>query len=196
MFTSGTVYAKTYTQSCVDVNENLNISNSTEICSNNYNVDDYGDIGVIVIKESNVTLNCNGAKLTGHGKGIGIYIRGSDNVTVTNCQIDNYMYGIYAEDSHKLQILNMGNKITNTKKQVVLDESTLNPTQLVTPSTQEQNPAPYNKAEVRATPTQVILPSLRLRFDRINSKRGDLLKIFAKDGKKADDVKKDDSKKD
>lgn len=171
MLESGVVYAETTIHSSGDKIK----QSPQEEC-------DDSDLGVIVIKVPNITLNCDGAKLTGSGEGIGIYIKGSDNVTVMNCQIDNYKYGIYAEDSQNIRILNMGNKITNTTNQVVLDESTVEPT------------VPDRKEYVRATPTPVILPSFKLLLNRVNSKSGDLLKENAKKDRKADSVKKNENK--
>jgi cysteine-rich repeat protein/parallel beta-helix repeat protein len=112
---------------CVPLNANLDITSDTEICTANYDADDYGDLGAIIIKAPNLVLDCDGARLTGHGDGIGIYIKRSDNVTVKNCIIDNYEFGIYAEDSDNIEILGMGNKIYNTTDQVVLDNSTAKP---------------------------------------------------------------------
>lgn len=155
---------------CTEVNTNLGISQDTELCTKNYDADDYGDLGTIIIKSPNVVLNCDGAKLTGHGDGIGIYIKRSDNVTVMNCKIDNYEYGIYAEDSQNIHILNTGNKISNTADQIVLDESSVDPTPPLSPSAQAQGSS-SGKAPM------VVLPSPRLTTSRIDSRRGDLLKM-------------------
>lgn len=113
--------------SCITLTTNPEIIGDTQVCTANYSVDDYGDLGAIIIKAPNLTLDCDGAKLTGTGDGIGIYIKRSDNVTVKNCLIDNYEFGIYAEDSDNIQVLGMGNHITNTTDQLVLDNSTAQP---------------------------------------------------------------------
>ena len=206
IFISGSVYAGTHSnlntdgtkqsdqESCMQINHNMDISQDTTLCKNNYAIEDQGDIGVIVIKNPNVTLDCNGARLTGDGKGIAIYIKDADKVTVKNCIIDSYTYGIYAEDSHSIQILSMGNKITNVTQQVILDESTLTPEQALIPSGELDASVSRSEAEVRETPTQMVLPSLKLQFERINSKRGDLLKLFSKKEKKADHVEKSEKK--
>ena len=203
---SGSVYAETHSHSntdktkqsaqevCMQINQNMDITQNTTLCKNDYTIEDQGDIGVIVIKDANVTLDCNGARLTGNGKGIAIYIKDADNVTVKNCIIDSYTYGIYAEDSHSIQILSMGNKITNVTQQVILDESTLTPEQALTPPGVPETTVSRSKAEVRETPTQMVLPSLKLQFERINSKRGDMLKLFSRKEKQPDIVDKNNKK--
>lgn len=112
---------------CTSLSNNIDVSSDTEVCTKEYAADDYGDLGVIIVKAPNLVVDCDGARLHGQGDGIGIYIKRSDKVTVKNCIIDNYEFGIYAEDSNNIIINGMGNKITNTQQQVVLDNSTAAP---------------------------------------------------------------------
>ncbi len=158
---------------CVNLGNNIDITNDTEICTKNFDVDDYGDLGVIVIKAPNLTLDCDGASLTGQGDGIGIYIKRSDNVTVKNCIIDNYRYGIYVEDSNNVQILGMKNRISNTEEKVVLDESTALP----------PPPIRMNKADTGLSPQQQALMGQQLHVKRVPSLMGDRMKLDAIAGK-------------
>lgn len=155
---------------CVALNNNIDVTSDTQICTQNYSADDYGDLGAIIIKAPNLTLDCDGARLTGQGDGIGIYIKRSDNVTVKNCIIDNYEYGIYAEDSDNLQILGMGNRIYNTSDQVVLDNSTALP---APPPTAE-------KFGTGVSPHVQAMAGQKVQPKRVSSSAGDQLKLNAR----------------
>ncbi|GAV20997.1 hypothetical protein MMIC_P1976 [Mariprofundus micogutta] len=157
--------------SCISLNSNLEITSDTEICTQNYAADDYGDLGVIIIKAPDITLDCDFARLTGQGDGIGIYIKRSDNVTVKNCLIDNYEFGIYAEDSDNIQVLGMGNKMTNTTDQLVLDNSTA-----------AQAAAPTAAQFDALSPRQQVFMQQRLQTRRVPSRVGDSLKMKAMPG--------------
>jgi len=153
-------------------NTNIEITGDTQICTKNYDADDYGDLGVIIIKAPNVVVDCDFARLTGTGDGIGIYIKRSDHVTVKNCILDNYEFGIYAEDSNNIRVLGMGNKMYNTSDQLVLDNSTA-------------LPAPPPTAEMFNSgihPNAQSLMGQKLQTRRVPSRVGDSLKMKAKAG--------------
>ena len=155
--------------------QNINlesVSSDTQICTQDYNADDYGDLGAIIIKAPNVVLDCDFARLTGTGDGIGIYIKRSDNVTVKNCIIDNYEFGIYAEDSDNIQVLGMGNKMYNTSEQLVLDNSTAQPAP----------PLDIQQFDAGLSPNQQALMGQKLQTRRVPSRVGDSLKLKAKPG--------------
>lgn len=154
---------------------NIDITNDTEICTQDYHkAYDYADPGVIIIKAPNLVLDCDGARLTGNGNGIGIYIKHVDNVTVKNCILDNYEYGIYAEDSHNIHIRGMGNDIINCTDQVVLDESTTSSSPPPPP------PSPQEKTDISMSRNQFVLSTQKLKVNRVDSKTGDSLKMKAR----------------
>ncbi len=57
------------------------------------------------IEASNVTLNCNHYNVSGLA-GSGFYISRQNNVTLDNCNINGYQYGILANDSNYLNVKN------------------------------------------------------------------------------------------
>ena len=85
---------------------NIDITDDTEICAGKVKLDDYGDYGTIVIKRSGVTLDCNGLELRGEGRGVGIMIFRSNNVTIKNCRIFGYEAGIKGNDSNNVTLVN------------------------------------------------------------------------------------------
>jgi len=95
---------------------NIEITDDTNICSGEVKLDDYGDYGTIIIKRSGITLNCNGAKITGEGRGVGIMIFRSNNVSIKNCEVYGYEVGIKGEDSNNVTLTNnrlCGNSIAD-----------------------------------------------------------------------------------
>lgn len=73
----------------------------------------------IAVGASNVTLNCNGATLQGNfGPGMlpiyGVTTLGNSNVTIKNCRIKGYYYGLRAENGSGIQILD--NDLSNNWK--------------------------------------------------------------------------------
>jgi parallel beta-helix repeat protein len=62
--------------------------------------------GAVTITASNVTLDCQGATIVGTGEGYGIYIPDHvDHVTVQNCRLRNFRYGIYVDNSSDNQLI-------------------------------------------------------------------------------------------
>jgi parallel beta-helix repeat protein len=82
------------------------ITQDTVLDGGTYHVYDYDVRGAVVISASNVTLDCAGATLSGNGDGYGIYVpAGVDHVTIQNCHVSNYHYGIYVDGSASNQLL-------------------------------------------------------------------------------------------
>jgi cysteine-rich repeat protein len=105
-------------KTCVKLDEvgNIEITEDTHICPNSYGLDDYGDYGAIIVKKSGVTLDCHGAELTGEGRGVGVMVFRSNNVTVKNCKLYSYDTGIKGEDSSNVTLISnhlCGNKVAD-----------------------------------------------------------------------------------
>ncbi len=99
---------------------NIEITDDTQICSGEVKLDDYGDYGTIIIKRSGITLNCNGAKIKGEGRGVGIMIFRSNNVMIKNCEVYGYEVGIKGEDSNSVTLT--GNRLCgNSMADIELD---------------------------------------------------------------------------
>jgi parallel beta-helix repeat protein len=63
-----------------------------------YDISDPDETGAITIGASNITLDCGGATISGDGQGYGIYLPDTvSNVTIRNCHLRNYRYGIYLD---------------------------------------------------------------------------------------------------
>jgi parallel beta-helix repeat protein len=76
------------------------IDSDTTLPGGTYEIDDPDLGGAIVITASNVTLDCAGAVIKGAGSGYGIYVPPVvSNVTIQNCTVRNYQYGIYLDTS-------------------------------------------------------------------------------------------------
>ncbi len=79
------------TCSCLPLQDGLIINNNVTACKDVYNLT-YGPS----IVTSDTYLDCNGATLIGSGDSgaIGVNTLGTDYVTIKNCNIENYDYGI------------------------------------------------------------------------------------------------------
>jgi len=77
----------------------MEINESTKLCPGTYNLEPCiqeggGVPAAITIKSDDVTLDCNGATIIGSGLATGIYNPGYDNVTIKNCTVKHYQFGI------------------------------------------------------------------------------------------------------
>jgi len=106
----------------VNVVDNLYINSNSVLLSGFYKINDSNGDGVIVINTSNVTLDCNYAVFVGNGSGYWIYNPGFDNVTIKNCRIENYTYGLYIKNANGTKISN--NEISNNKVGIYSQNST------------------------------------------------------------------------
>lgn len=111
--------------SCVQLTSNIDITTDTEICSHPFNITDYGDEGVIILKHPDITLDCDGATLTGQGVGVGIYVKMSNNVTIRNCNVTGYAVGVKIVNSQNVHFSGEGNRIYGNDKKLVLENSKL-----------------------------------------------------------------------
>jgi parallel beta-helix repeat protein len=60
----------------------------------------------ISIKAPDVKLNCNNKLISGTNNGYGIIDNGNSNVSISDCQIQSYDYGIYASNLNNLDLQN------------------------------------------------------------------------------------------
>ena len=79
---------------CLAALNNLYVNSDTKFCSVTYNLSDG-----IEIRTNDITLDCNGAILSGANTDRGIYINGYDNIGINNCNIEKFEYGIYLTSS-------------------------------------------------------------------------------------------------
>ena len=93
-------------RSCIDLSKsgNILVTQNTHVCAGSFKLDDYGDYGAVTIKHNGVTLDCHGAFITGEGRGVGVMIVRSKNVTIRNCNIFGYESGIKGEDSNGVRL--------------------------------------------------------------------------------------------
>ena len=80
--------------SWIGVKDDIYLNANTFICPGTYSVQDQGAAGVMIVNVNNITLECNGAIIKGTNVGSGIYVFSKANVTISNCQIENYNDGI------------------------------------------------------------------------------------------------------
>jgi len=84
---------------CATPYDDFYISANTQICPGLYNIPDSFLPGAVIINANNVVLDCSNATFTGNGNGIGILNPGFNNVTIRNCNVQNYQAGISLENS-------------------------------------------------------------------------------------------------
>ena len=89
--------------SCQTVNSDTILSSSVTCASGNG----------ITITADNVILDCNGNSITGAGNAAGISINSKSGVVIKDCDISNFYYGIKAEHSSDLQIIEDNNVTGN-----------------------------------------------------------------------------------
>lgn len=70
------------------INENTKFEPANQFCND----------ASLIINASNIILDCNGMTINGTGSGTGIN-NGFDNVTIRNCNMQNYDYGIFLNAS-------------------------------------------------------------------------------------------------
>jgi parallel beta-helix repeat protein len=93
-------------QAMVTPKNDLYINSNTLLKPGTYNIADSGAKGVLIINASNIILDCNGATINGTGSGMCICNPGFENVTILNCNVANYQYGIALNTSSNNAIMN------------------------------------------------------------------------------------------
>jgi parallel beta-helix repeat protein len=90
-----------------------------------YCIDDTDLQGAVTITASNVLLDCDGATILGTGVGYGIYLPDHvTDVTVQNCTVRNYRYGMYLDGTSGNQIIS--NTLDTNTYGVLLGASSTN----------------------------------------------------------------------
>ena len=101
---------------CINVSNNtgagdrFNLTNSTPFCHGNYSL----AAGILLRQLDNIVIDCNGSTITGNGNGTGIYLDRARNITVKNCNINNYAQGIYLYYVENVTIAS--NNLTNNSR--------------------------------------------------------------------------------
>lgn len=80
--------------SCVIPTDGMEITEDTTFCKGEYELPNGISIGA-----DNIVLDCNGAVLNGNGSGRGISLFSKNDVTIKNCNIQNYHTAINIHDS-------------------------------------------------------------------------------------------------
>jgi len=90
--------------SCVVPYDSMNINSDTTLCKGNYHLTKGINVGSIYLNVlEGITLDCNGSTLIGSGEEVGlgypwyysgVYVWNSKNITIKNCNITNFSYGI------------------------------------------------------------------------------------------------------
>jgi hypothetical protein len=94
-----------FTLSCLTPYDSLYISTDTKLCQGTFYITDYGN-GVIRFNASDITLDCNNATIIGTDQGYGVYDDGYGNVTIKNCNLKNYLHGIFVDRANLTKITN------------------------------------------------------------------------------------------
>lgn len=90
-----------------------------------YYISDYQGNGAIRFGASKVTLDCSGSTIIGSGSGYGIHIPpGVGSVTIKNCRIRNFDYGIFLDKGGKNRLED--NRVESNRSGIVLGASTGN----------------------------------------------------------------------
>lgn len=106
---------------CVAPSFGLTINSSTTLCNGTYYINDTGTNGVIRINNNNTILTCNGTTLIGNNSGSGIRaaLTFYNNISILNCNINNYSYAIRVKGIHNRTIQN--NTLINSVYGIGLD---------------------------------------------------------------------------
>lgn len=97
---------------CVVPANDMIIQPNVELCPGVYNISDSDQEGVLIISGNNVILNCNFATLIGNNSGVGIINSGFENVTIKNCNIQDYETAILLSSTVRSFISN--NQVSNS----------------------------------------------------------------------------------
>jgi parallel beta-helix repeat protein len=102
------------------------ITQSTTLATGIYAFTDSNKQGVLRIRGSNLTLNGNGAAISGGSTfvGFGIVLDGQSSVTITNITLFGYQYGISVTNSTSVTIVS--NNLSSNKKDITTSFLSIN----------------------------------------------------------------------
>jgi parallel beta-helix repeat protein len=83
-----------YSEDCRNIGINGTIYSDTVLSEDLYSSGD-----CLLIGADNITLDCAGHGITGDGTGIGVYAIGRNGITVRNCRVEKFNYGLRASYS-------------------------------------------------------------------------------------------------
>ncbi len=91
--------SSTFDDKVINISRTYYINDNVDLCRDSYSIPNI-DTG-ISINCSNCYLDCNGAVINGTvGEGTGIYIRGENNVNITNCTVYEYSSSIIMHNAN------------------------------------------------------------------------------------------------
>jgi parallel beta-helix repeat protein len=107
---------------CTTPTQDLQITEDTVLCPGTYALPDTGAHGVLIIAADDVSLDCNGAVLTGSDKdGTGILLASHQGVQIGGCTIQHYHAGIYVDEAENAELV--GNEVTDGDGGIVLEDA-------------------------------------------------------------------------
>jgi len=105
--------------------DEFKINKTYILCKDTYPMNDTEADGAVIINKDGITLDCNGATIVGYEGGYGIYAAGHDNFRLRNCNINNYTYGIFFDNSDYNNITD-SNLTSNVGRNLFIAASTGN----------------------------------------------------------------------
>ncbi len=92
-----------------------------------YKIGAYGKY-LLKITGSNYTVDLKGVTLHGDGTGTGILISNARNITLKNCNVNSFRWGITLKNCSHVILCNCNSSLNrNLKQGTVIDESGMNP---------------------------------------------------------------------
>ena len=98
------------------------IENKTNVNEFTLNNDIHSNGSCIdLFDRDDIVFECNGFNISGSASGYGFYVSGSKNVTIRNCEIDDFEYGIFIDTSEKINL--SSNNMNGNRKGLAFDNS-------------------------------------------------------------------------
>jgi len=112
-------------KSCEEPVNGMRIRKKLKLCPGTYNL-----ANGIRIDIDNVVIDCNGATIRGSGSGTGIYVLDRKGITLKNCNVQNYYFGIAFNQSDNNRIVsnnvganNFGIYLINSDRNTISDNN-------------------------------------------------------------------------
>jgi len=114
----GSFVAETF--ECITPYDDMFITESVMLCPGDYFIEDMGLPGVLIIQNSDITLDLNMASIHGGDDGTGVYNDGYDRVKIVNGILSNYSRGIFLRNLVENNV--SGNLVSDNTHQGILME--------------------------------------------------------------------------